>query len=1120
MHRLTPWVACHIALWCCAVAAQQPGAPEGEYQPAITRSEAAADPVEEVQPPVYYLKDKSGKLVPMFGFTLEDFLRVYNRMEGMGRQDRPPRYVLQRMSAVGTARANVAELTVRFDVLLQSDAPVRVPLRMDRAVLRGKARYEGPGRQFLVFEEDGEGGGEGYVSWIHGKPGDEHHITLNVLVPLVMVGDETRLRLRVPRATQSELKLTVPPADAVGKVSEGATVRTSPAGEGERRETEFTIVGLDGDFALAWHASDLTIATPPRVLEAVGEVLVRLDKDGVNTEATLRVRGHGAALDGFRVRLPKGAQLLQGSPSGYTPSGYTVVPIKAGPEASRKGQVVQIKLSGKTADPPPIRLAVRQPYTEAADWVELAGFEVLGAARQSGHIAVEVARGLYVLWGPRQNVRQVDEVPDTLHHKDLLAGFEYFSQPCSLTAKVVPRRTHIGVEPEYLLLVDAKQVRLEATLRYTVRGAKAFFLEVELSDWEIDEVGPESLVAVDAVQASRSKVLWIPLSYASTGRMEVTIQAHRPIPPGTKSLRLTLPRPRATSPGPAAVVVQPADNVQLTPDTEAMVGLVRQQVRPPMELPQPRQQDPLFYRGEGTEAAFVADFRIRRRAITTGVTSHVTLEGGGGRVQQKLAYRIDHEPLEKFTIDVPRELAQSDALQFELDGKEISPTALADQPVNQVGADDPRRPVRMWIALPPASQIGSGELVVRYPLPPRKLTPKSEIVRKIPLVMPGEGDLSENRLIVTAPPEFTLRRREGPWTVPDGHAGAPRREGGLELSAPERTHEVVLAVELEDRNTLAPTIVRRAWVQTWLTRTARQDRAVFRFSTSRKEIELTIPDGAADQEVDLWLDGKSVMAKTAPDGSLMVPLSGEANNREHLLEATYHFPDARPPRGRFSVEIAGLGRDAWVRRMYWQLILPRDEHVIAGPEGLVHEFRWGWDGVFWGRTPLLEQPELETWVGASRGKDQPEAANCYLFSSLGKIPPCTVRTAGRSWIVLWASLAALAAGLSLIYVPASRHPATLFVGAVLLVGAWVLFPEPTVLVLQAASLGLVLALLAGLLQRGLARRRRGVTLLGTSISVLEKDSTQTQYRPEMVGGEASTETAAHPPEQDDASRGR
>jgi hypothetical protein len=800
------------------------------------------------------------------------------------------------------------------------------------------------------------------------------------------------------------------------------------------------------------------------------------------------------------------------------------VPVKAGARASREGQVVQIKLSGKTADPPPIRLAVRQPYTEAADWVELAGFEVLGAARQSGHIAVEVARGLYVLWGPRQRVRQVDEVPDTLHHKDLLAGFEYFSQPCSLTAKVVPRRPHIGVEPEYLLLVDAKQVRLEATLRYTVRGAKAFFLEVELSDWEIDEVGPESIVAVDAVQASRSKVLWIPLSYASTGRMEVTIHAHRPIPPGTKSLRLTLPRPLATSPGPAAVVVQPADNVQLTPDTEAMVGLVRQQVRPPMKLPQPRQQAPLFYRGEGAEAAFVADFRVRRRTITTGVTSRIVLEDGGGRVQQKLAYRIDHEPLEKFTIDVPRELAQSDTLQFELDGQEVSPTVPANQPVNQpvnqAGADDPRRPVRMWIALPRASRIGSGELVVRYPLPPRKRIPKSEMVRKIPLVMPGEGDLSENRLIVTAPPEFNVRHRGGPWTVLGGRAAAPRREGALELSSPERTPEVVLAIEFEDRNTLAPTVVRRAWVQTWLTRTARQDRAAFRFTTSRKEIELTLPDGAVDQEVDLWLDGKSVMAKTAPDGRLVVPLPGEANHREHLLEATYHFPDARPPRGRFSMEIARLGRDAWVRRVYWQLILPRDEHVIAGPEGFVHEFRWGWDGVFWGRTPLLEQPELETWVGTSHGKDQPEAANCYLFSSLGKIPPCTVRTAGRSWIVLWASLAALVAGLSLIYVPASRHPTTLFVGAVLLVGLWVLFPEPTVLVLQAASLGLVLALLAGLLQRGLARRRRGVTLLGASISVLEKDSTQTQYRPARVGGEASTETAAHPPEQDDASRDR
>ena len=45
------------------------------------------------------------------------------------------------------------------------------------------------------------------------------------------------------------------------------------------------------------------------------------------------------------------------------------------------------------------------------------------------------------------------------------------------------------------------------------------------------------------------------------------------------------------------VVVLPADNVELIPDAKAILGLVRQQIAAPLDLPA-RQQTPLVYRGE------------------------------------------------------------------------------------------------------------------------------------------------------------------------------------------------------------------------------------------------------------------------------------------------------------------------------------------------------------------------------------------------------------------------------------------------------------------------------------------------------------------------------------------
>ena len=164
--------------------------------------------------------------------------------------DQRPRYSLQQMLATGSVNAaGQAELNIQFRILVREDQWTRIPLRLDQAVLRETAQYQGPGEHFLNFEGDGEG----YVAWVRGAAGQQHQITLKMLVPLTVMGQETRLRLLAPRATASELKLKVPYAKAVARVSEGATLQTPGGGN---KETELTVVGLNGDFELSWHPPD------------------------------------------------------------------------------------------------------------------------------------------------------------------------------------------------------------------------------------------------------------------------------------------------------------------------------------------------------------------------------------------------------------------------------------------------------------------------------------------------------------------------------------------------------------------------------------------------------------------------------------------------------------------------------------------------------------------------------------------------------------------------------------------------------------------------------------------------------------------------------------------------
>ena len=145
----------------------------------------------------------------------------------------------------------------------------------------------------------------------------------------------------------------------------------------------------------------------------------------------------------------------------------------------------------------------------------------------------------------------------------------------------------------------------------------------------------------------------------------------------------------------------------------------------------------------------------------------------------------------------------------------------------------------------------------------------------------------------------------------------------------------------------------------------------------------------------------------------------------HLLELRYHFAE-RPPRGAMSLEMPRLGRGAWVRRLYWQLILPRDEHLLAAPEGFAGEQAGLGTATAGAAGRCWTRPSWRIGWARRRGLAPAGQSNEYLFSALRQRRPLRrVYRPAAAWIVLLASGAALLAGLLLIYVRRLRHPAAL-----------------------------------------------------------------------------------------------
>ncbi len=219
-----------------------------------------------------------------------------------------------------------------------------------------------------------------------------------------------------------------------------------------------------------------------------------------------------------------------------------------------------------------------------------------------------------------------------------------------------------------------------------------------------------------------------------------------------------------------------------------------------------------------------------------------------------------------------------------------------------------------------------------------------------------------------------------------------------------------------------------------------------------------------------------------------VPASG-ANGPRHVLDVTYRYPSGERPQGRLQLDAPQWNDDVWVRQTYWQLVLPKDEYLLVAPSDLTAEFAWTWRGLHWERQPLLSLSQLEIRSGAEHDGITPQAGNQYVFCGLGSVPTLQARTIGRSSIVFWASGAVLLVGLALLYLPAVRHRGVLFVIALALIALAALFPDSSLVIAQAAALGMALMVGASLLQNELSRRRRrAVFVRSGGSSIIEPPS--------------------------------
>jgi hypothetical protein len=1020
----------------------------------------------ETGPELYLLRDKEGKLQAVPGFSFEDFMELYRLKKRLIGGDERPRYIVNHCLMTGAVRGKVAMLSVVLTIELNDPNWVRIPLGLVHAFADGTAKLEGTGEVALEFTEargiEPNGNpateGDGYVLWIKGEPKKPQKVTIPIIVPLVPVGGETLLRLESPRATAAQLVIEVPLAGAVARGSDGATL-LEPVVAANR--TTFSVVGANGLVELAWRPPGLVATATPAVLEASGSTIAKIDGRSVGFESRLSVRSFGGLFDRFRLRLPPGATLIGSSPAGLNIS--TVTPDKPAKDAR---SVIEVRLEKKTAGPVEVRLVANRPRApeNTEESLELAGFELIGAVRQWGTLGVQVVGNWQIVWTESNGVRQVDDVPNEFISEDLVGTFEFSMQPYSLTARVMPRRTRTSVQPKYAITVGSNESRLMADFKYTIRGTKVRSLTLEMPGWEIDEIGPPTLVNVDAAAIDDPSRFSIPLAQPANGDLSLSITARRRMPPfkggdPPKTIQLELPHPDAEVVAPAVLIIQPEDNVQLSPKSEQLTGLSLRSGRHMGTSPN-LQQDALIYQADGKGARFVADFQINPQVVKANLLATVQVDERELMVEQHILYTILHEPLDKLMLSVPRSLALNE-VSFSLDNTALRP--IVREPVASAtsSATD-----TTTVTLPlGTSRIGACELICKYHAPLEILPAATTIPVSVGLIMPVGATIGRSSARIRSASGVAVSLRKGPWILEEPSSKRPAAGDGLQVHADDPVETIALAVMQQDRSQLPTTLIERGLIQSRLVGSGRQDYVALQVLTGERRLQLELPGGLDAKDMQISINGVPTALDSDSGGKHFLAMPAAGQNDRRLLEMTYQIPH-RDGAGWHELDVPRLVPAAWDRQLCWQLVIPGHEHLLTTSGNYTVEMKWQWNGWFWHRVAVRDGDWLARWLGVRPDRlAVPSTANCYLFDTAGEFQPLTVYTARRAPLVFASSLLILVVGFGLIYRRGLRSVGLLLAAAVGLLALGLLMPDIAVLVGQSALLGAALIAVAMLLAR-------------------------------------------------------
>lgn len=998
---------------------------------------------------MFYLKNNDGQLVLVPDMTFEDFARLNKLDRQLTATDKLPDFELSQLSITGSATEKVAELVAELRVRQLRSGTIRVPLKLSEAVLKQDADLRANIEAIEFNPESGSTTGDGYVVWLAGNKGTEHKLALRLSVAINVEGSLSSLKLTLPNTADSKLQIDVPGSRLAAKSSdEGRTVLVTTDGDRSTLTTE----GLTSASTISWTPMTTPINSRQRVvLEARGDHRVRVRGPGlVSTESRFRFFGRGGLLDSVQIRLPQGARILA-----YVENAeYSVTPVTI--DQSQR-QTIEVRF--QEPDDQPRDVVIQTEHTvqaSAADLgdenktpiptIEVAGFDVIGAVRHYGRITLAAENAWLLRWEESTNTRRVAHDP-LADGPGTVAAFEYFRQLAKLPIRVARKATRTQSRSRVDLSVLSTEVNLDAAINVRVSGAPASFVQIHLPGWEIVDLTVPDAVAKDQIRQETTPLV-LPFRQPFTGEIEVRITARRSLAApivAAVAQEVSLPMPyvlEATNrPINLQLFTQP--NLVATPREDLVEAILEPAAAENNQSPISNSANTDFqtteamryvFRGDPQTDEFVCAVQTRPQSVSGELQGNIRIEHATASATISVTANVMHEPVEAFQFEFRGATAREVIVR--LDGQPL------DSSLHSWSTDEREESATLAIQLPNPI-LGACELELAYTAP--IASDGSQLIAEVPLPQLGPGEFQNGPIVVQCAAGVVASVADETWTV--------EKEQSNRLIANNSvwTNQIPLDVqELPNRGRQPNHVVERAYWQTWMTARQRQDRVILAITADKEFVDLVLPKQVDQESMHLLvagqlltpeIEGDRLRLKLARrDKPTIIELFLPYRERAHLTAATIpQVVDAK-----------------WTRKLYWEVILPSDEFIVAPPTGVESEDSWSMLDVASGHRTDVNQLWLENWAGGSRQVAPAQSMNRYLFSSFGDVSTIQMRTAKRSTLLLFVAAAVFGLGVVPSLIPALQRPGFLFVIAALLACSAVLFPVHTLIVAPAAAVGAIL----------------------------------------------------------------